>query len=96
MKIFVVKGNTGEYDSYRKWDVCAYLSKEKAKKRIDFLNNFLKKYKAHKEKYSLNFNWNKINKVKNLIQNHEKGDENCSINYGGTSYKYDELELIED
>ncbi len=44
MQVYLVKGETGEYEDYRDWIVCAFLSLQSAKRFVYKLNRILKNY----------------------------------------------------
>lgn len=83
MLIYIVTGSTGEYDDRYEWNVKAFSSKEKADDLCGALNKLMEgasKLK-HKERYEL----------QEMIQ--ESLDRLCSIDYTGTYYNIEILEL---
>lgn len=91
MKIYLVQGHTGEYDSYQEWNVCAYKTENGAKNRINELHNLMKEVCC---------DWSDLFMagravVVDKMRNHENGDPAFESFYGHTGYRYTELELIE-
>ena len=82
-KVYVIIGQTGQYDDYREWNVIAFKHKTKA-------NNYLKLvqdkadeiYEKQRNRYSFNERDNEY-------------DPRMSMDYNGTKYTIEELKLEE-
>ncbi len=76
MKIYVVIGETGEYDDFRRWNVKAFGNKRKAtnfKKKLNKIASFS----------------NSERTCKDLVL---AGDKNAQVDYTGTEYLLEEME----
>lgn len=85
MKVYIVWGESGEYDSYSHWDVKAFLSEDKAllfKAQVEKENNKLYK-KAGFEKSRFNYPEFKKNKY----------DPFAKFDFTGTTYHVKSLNL---
>lgn len=81
MKIYIVEGNTGEYDDYRCWPVHAYADETKAKEHADNAQNWLTDYgpeRWRKERWDV--------APKNPY------DPNMYVDYTGTKYSVYSIE----
>lgn len=82
-KCYIVKGATGQYEDYYEWIAKAFFNKEKA----DDLNGGLNVLVEGSGKLS----YEEREKLEKMIQ--EVLDPKCSIDFGGTYYKVEELEI---
>lgn len=87
MKIYIIQGSTGEYDSYCEWTVCAYLDENKAAKRVQELNDLIVELDISKYTYQYQF--------EEAFQKHPMGDPDFRIYCTGATYDYYELELYD-
>ena len=83
MIIYIVTGSTGEYDDRYEWNVKAFSSKEKA----DDLCGELNKLTEGASKLS----YKERDELAEAVQ--ESLDPKCSIDYTGTYYNIEELEV---
>lgn len=83
MIIYIVTGSTGEYDDRYEWNVKAFSSKEKADNLCGVLNKLMEGARdlTYKER----------SKLEEKIQ--KSLDLKCSIDYTGTYYNIEELEV---
>ena len=83
MKIYLIKGCTGEYDDYREWDVVAYQSEKKAKYRLSLLEEFSKEFNegVYDKYFKKGFR-----DIKNPF------DPHMHSNYTGVWYKMEEVD----
>ncbi len=89
--IYLVRGNTGQYDYYYEWDVAAFSSSEDAAKRFDFLNELLGDNHSSNPKRTQVSHDHRI-AAEMLIRQRAEGDPNCCIDYTGSSYAVIELD----
>ena len=83
MIVYIVTGHTGEYEDRWDWNVKAFTSKEKADNLCEALNVLVKDSKE--------LDWDDRDKLVEKIQ--QSLDPMCSIDYTGTYYKVDQLEV---
>jgi hypothetical protein len=83
MIVYIVTGHTGEYDDRWEWKAKAFTSKEKADNLCGALNVLVKESKG--------LDYEDRDKLMESIQ--ESLDPMCSIDYTGTYYKVEELEV---
>lgn len=94
-KVYVLYGTTGEYSDKSTWPIGAYMCKDKAVKRMNFLNGVLIKHEVY---------WNSSNNLyRELIdfdaviakmKSYPNGDPNLHIDYTGTKYEIEEIQLL--
>ena len=82
-QIYIVIGNTGEYSDFRQWNVCAYMSEKSARARVTELDMLMK---------SIGAKWDQDGCVE-AMRNNERGDRSFEIDYTGTTYYYNVVEL---
>lgn len=83
--VYLVVGETGEYDDYQHWNVRAYRKREDA----DALSAALNAIARVPGKYR--YSWAERSAMYEKLM--DAGDPNPSIDYNGTSYEVVELEL---
>lgn len=81
--IYIVKGQTGEYDSAREWNVIAFNDKEEAEKHANLAQEFAA------NALSIHKNWCDI-----PTEHKNPYDLYMQIDFSGTIYTVEELELI--
>ena len=86
MKIYIVQGNTGEWDSYQDWTVCACSTESGAKARIDKLVHLM---------MEINPKFGDKDAIEKM-RTHKDGDPQFDTDTTGASYDYYETELIEE
>ena len=86
MIVYIVVGNTGEYDDRWKWKVKSFTSKEKADSLCEALNVLVKDSKG--------LDWDERDKLMESIQ--QSLDPMCSIDYTGTYYNIEQLEVEDE
>ena len=84
MNIFIVNGQTGEYEDFRDWQVKAFALKRKA-------NAYAKKLNAIASRFDRSASYEDRDKLRDELI--IMGDEYASIDYTGTKYGVSELEL---
>lgn len=87
-KVYVVTGDTGEYSDYRQWMVCAYMSEDAAKARVIELETLMKTLGAVTDS-----EWEQRAAATDAMRKHEHGDQAFDIDYTGTRYSYEAVEL---
>jgi hypothetical protein len=80
-KIWVVRGTTGEYSDRSEWPVCAYKDEQKAKDHAEMATKRAKEIEATRK--------NRYPRCEGL----NEFDPNMSIDYTGTEYFIEEMEL---
>lgn len=86
--IYVVTGNTGEYSDYTDWIVCAYKSADAAKARVIELETLMKTLGPVTDS-----GWDARRKLEDAMKKHEHGDQYFQVDYTGTRYGYEPVEL---
>ena len=87
MKIYVVIGDTGEHSDRTEWLTQAFKTEEAAKDKILQLSVLLQKQpQTHKLDYDSR---------KETIKLMKEFDPNFELEYGGTSWRVEEVELID-
>ena len=94
-KVYVLYGTTGEYGDKFTWTIGAYTCKDKAVKRMNFLNSVLFKCEVHWDSSNIVYRElidfdEVIAKMKNL----PNGDPNLCIDYTGSKYYIEEIPLL--
>ena len=92
-KVYVLYGTTGEYSDKSTWSIGAYLCKDKAVARMDLLNGILIQHKVHWDS-SIYVDRDLIGLVLNEMKSHPDGDPNLHIDYTGTKYEIEEIQLL--
>lgn len=88
--VYVVRGSTGEYSDRSTWSVRAFLHELMAKDYVLFLD---KKYNEAISCYS-NSSWHfDRKKLKDIEEKMLKFDEQFMVDYTGTHYWYEQVEL---
>lgn len=90
MKIYVVRGETGEYEDYQSWSVSAFKQKEQAQQLVKRLNDEIKRIyppTSVRMEYAM---------YKSLEQRLSKIDSRASVDYTGTLYSFYELEVLDE
>ena len=86
MKIYVVIGETGEYSGRIEWFVCAYKEEELSEKHANLAHEYAKKWREHGcdprpiGDYTFESPY----------------DSNAKMDYIGTEYRVEEVELREE
>ena len=93
MKIYIIKGSSGEYDDYNEWTVSAYISEERAKERLAFLQDFMEESGFNKGRGTGTDEENYENE--DFIRDHENGDNHFYTSYTGVNYGCSELKVVE-
>lgn len=94
-KVYVLYGTTGEHSDKLTWPIGAYMCKDKAVERMNFLNIVLIKHEVHWDSSNavyrelIDFD-TVIAKMKNL----PNGDPNLRIDYTGSKYYIEEIPLL--
>ena len=92
MKIYIVKGSTGEYSDYVEWLVKAFLTEKAAQTFVEHASSIAKQI----------FNINQQQFLGNLLRYTDRCivdhpmDPKFQEDYTGTSYTYEEIELEEN
>lgn len=92
-KVYVLYGTTGEYNDKSTWSIGAYLCKDKAVARMDLLNGILIQHNVHWDS-SIYVDRDLIGLVLNEMKSHPDGDPNLHIDYTGTKYEIEEIQLL--
>lgn len=94
-KIYLVKGSTGEWEDHYKWTAKAFFNKDKAEALCKQLNTIAKK--SHAGNFGSNSesrNYDAMYKAQEKVQEElNKIDPQASVNFPGTSYSIEELEV---
>lgn len=85
MKVYIVRGHTGCYDDKYDWIAHAFISKERAEDTMAGLDTLV----LNSDRLSSEDQ----GKLQEYIQ--ENFDIQCSVDYTGTYYTLEELEVIE-
>ncbi len=95
-KIYLVVGNTGEYDDYYYWNVVAYAAEEAAQARVNLLNNLLSEHKLDNESYPYSvYTDEEFGPHFDAVRNHPLGDPKLRVDYTGTNYFVAEVDFID-
>lgn len=93
MEIYLVWGDTGEYEDAREWVVKAFKKKEDAQALVDFLNKKCKELECstnnYKQLYSFEEEEGRDQKMKVF-------DPHFSCDYTGTHYSLGVCEYVEE
>lgn len=92
-KVYVLYGTTGEYSDKSTWSIGAYMCKYKAIARMNLLNGILIQHKVHWDS-SIYVDRDLIGLVLNEMKSHPDGDPNLHIDYTGTKYEIEEIQLL--
>ncbi len=94
-KVYILYGETGEYSDKSTWAVGAYLCKDKASARLDFLNQVLKDNDIYKHKHQdVMCDGSVVARAKEQMVSHPDGDVNLCVDYTGSCYKIQECDLL--
>lgn len=85
-KIWIVSGATGEYSDRTEWLVKAFCTEKRAADFVDKLDDYMRKEKA---KFGPNIGWDN----RSAIAENNPYDPNMRMDYTGTNYYYEEVEL---
>jgi hypothetical protein len=91
MKLYIVMGSTGAYSDYHKWTVCAYKSREMAKKHAEIAAYKIKKMFCEMKIFGIA----RGEVTEKLRENKWIWDPKISMDYTGVSYFVVKLELKE-
>jgi len=92
--IYIVRGQTGIYDDHYEWNVMAFTDKQQAQFRVSILHTILKEHNALYENGIDCAAYNDKD-VKALLESEIKNfDPHFSLDYTGTEYQIEELELV--
>ena len=100
--IYLIKGQTGEYDDYGDWEYKVFADKAVAERECERLNDILKKHKVHTDDYDRMYivEHGDYSITKELRKSAEeelsKFDHMITIDYTGAHYYITELELVEE
>jgi hypothetical protein len=84
MKVYVVIGLTGEYSDRDEWVVCGFTSEDKAKERVELATARARAlFAEYKDSY-----WKEVDEKNEY-------DHAFKMDYTGTTYRYEELEVYE-
>lgn len=86
-KVYIVSGETGEYDSYREWTVCVYGNEARATARVKKLNELLSEHNCWARRAD--------DATKEIIRAHPDGDPHFQTDLTGTTYSYEAVDFIE-
>lgn len=94
-KVYILYGETGEYSDKSTWAVGAYLCKDKACARLDFLNQVLKDNDIYKHKHQdVMCDGSVVARAKEQMASHPDGDINLRVDYTGSCYHVEEIPLL--
>jgi len=88
MKVYRVVGSTGEYEDYHEWTAQTFKDKQEAEMFMSECIKYAdKKFKeASKEDDSVY--------IGSYVEEHNSPDEGFTLDYNGTSYEIEELDVI--
>lgn len=99
-KVYLVRGNTGEYDMYQTWDVACYTEPEMATLHCRRANEWLKERKLHRDDKGVGVSkwegWDDNDTGLDLdFEDRERNpyDKAMRIVYTGTSYTVEQIPL---
>ena len=84
-KIWIVFGETGEYDSHHEWSIAAYKTEELAQAHADAATKFYQDNNCLTDRYK--WSYSRLDEFKNPF------DPNMDIDYTGTSWGVYPVEL---
>lgn len=91
MKVYLIFGHTGEYDSYYKWLFKkVYINYQSAIDKINELNNKLKQLNMHIDNSQPIYDWSKKHRIHEQIM--RILDPSFHYDYTGASYEIEEAE----
>lgn len=97
-KIYIVFGESGEYEDYSDWMVRAFSSEEKANILRDRLNQLARQcgvYRQHVyRQHELNLTWGMRETAEEIFRT-PGNDPRCRIDYTGVNYIVADLDLEE-
>lgn len=94
MKIYIVVGYTGEFSDRTEWNVAAYTSRDKAEAHAKGATQYLVPangaFGMPSAKFGVKASYNQRDHLQSVW------DPNCRMNYTGTDYYVNEVELREE
>ena len=92
-KVFVVEGETGEYEEIRRWNAFAYFSEEKANAKAAELNALLISMELHTNLENRISYDDRMKKKNEFIK--KSGDAYALLDYTGAEYYVYQIEVEE-